>query len=95
MFLVYHDEAQALEPRVAIRTLTEEPKLAAARVGSFRFDQVLGYFETKYATDEKHETRTYNLRLAASRLDGHVILPGETFDIAGRRVVAGAAPVAH
>ena len=43
-------------------------------------DDVLGYFETKYARDLKHEARTYNLRLAASHLDGHVIFPGETFD---------------
>ena len=43
-------------------------------------DDVLGYFETKYAKDLKHEARTYNLRLAASHLDGHVIFPGETFD---------------
>lgn len=45
-----------------------------------KFDDVLGYFETKYARDQKHEARTFNLRLAASKLDGHVILPGETFD---------------
>ncbi len=43
-------------------------------------DDVLGYFETKYAKDLKHEARSYNLRLAASHLDGHVIFPGETFD---------------
>jgi vancomycin resistance protein YoaR len=43
-------------------------------------DDVLGYFETKYAKDLKHEARTFNLRLAASKLDGHVIMPGETFD---------------
>jgi hypothetical protein len=41
---------------------------------------VLGWFETRYAVDKKHEARTFNLRLAASKLDGHVILPGETFD---------------
>jgi hypothetical protein len=41
---------------------------------------VLGWFETKYARDQKHEARTYNLRLAASRFDGYVLLPGETFD---------------
>jgi hypothetical protein len=41
---------------------------------------VLGYFETKYATDAKHVDRTFNLRLAASKLNGKVVMPGETFD---------------
>lgn len=44
------------------------------------FEDVLGYFETRYARDLKHEARTFNLRLAASKLDGHVLLPGEVFD---------------
>ncbi len=44
------------------------------------FDEVLGYFETKYARDLKHEARTFNLKLAASKLDGHVVFPGEVFD---------------
>lgn len=45
------------------------------------WDDVLGYFETRYAPDRKHEARTFNLRLAASKLDGHVIMPGDTFDL--------------
>ena len=49
-------------------------------MGGVSFGEVLGWFETRYATDKKHEARTFNLRLAASKLDGHVILPGETFD---------------
>ena len=56
------------------------PRLVAAQMGSVGFGEVLGWFETHYAADKKHEARTFNLRLAASKLDGHVILPGETFD---------------
>jgi hypothetical protein len=41
---------------------------------------VLGEFETHYDRSEKARDRTYNLRLAASKLDGHVLLPGETFE---------------
>lgn len=52
----------------------------ADSIKNVAIDDVLGYFETKYAKDLKHEARTYNLRLAASHLDGHVIFPGETFD---------------
>lgn len=54
------------------------PKRAAAELSNVKFDQVLGYYETRY--DPKQSDRTYNLRLAASRLDGLVLLPGETFD---------------
>ena len=54
--------------------------MAAAQMGNVAFADVIGWFETRYATDRKHQARTYNLRLAASKLDGHVILPGESFD---------------
>ena len=52
----------------------------AEALGKVEVTDVLGYFETKYARDNAHIDRTYNLKLAASRLDGHVILPGEVFD---------------
>jgi vancomycin resistance protein YoaR len=52
----------------------------ASRFQGVSTDAVLGWFETKYARDLRHEARTYNLRLAASKLDGYVLLPGETFD---------------
>jgi vancomycin resistance protein YoaR len=52
----------------------------AASIGEVAIDDVLGFFETRYATDRKHADRTFNLRLAAQELDGYVILPGETFD---------------
>jgi vancomycin resistance protein YoaR len=41
---------------------------------------VLGYFETHYTPDVKHAARTFNLKLAASKLDGYVVMPGEEFD---------------
>lgn len=66
------------EVDAVIKTIT--PRLRAEQLGNVTFDSVLGYFETNYARGAKHELRTYNLRLAASRLDGHVIMPGETFD---------------
>ena len=52
----------------------------ASSIGDVEIDDVLGYFETRYTPDRKHADRTFNLRLAASKLDGHVILPGEVFD---------------
>ncbi|WP_438033133.1 VanW family protein [Sorangium sp. So ce204] len=67
------DTAQASVETIA-------PKLVAEQLGNVKFDQVLGYFETRYATGAKSKERTYNLRLAASKLDGVVVMPGEIFD---------------
>jgi vancomycin resistance protein YoaR len=52
----------------------------AAQLAGVSTDAVLGWFETKYARDQKHAARSFNLGLAASKLDGYVLLPGETFD---------------
>jgi vancomycin resistance protein YoaR len=52
----------------------------AAQIGEVHPDEVLGYFETRYNEDAKHEARSYNLRIAAQKLDGYVLQPGETFD---------------
>ncbi len=56
------------------------PRLLASKLGNVNFDQVLGVFETPYARGQKNLLRTFNLRLAASKLDGHIVMPGEVFD---------------
>ena len=56
------------------------PKRLGKTLGNVRFDQVLGWFETQYNRGDKYQARTYNLRLAASKLDGYVLMPGEVFD---------------
>jgi vancomycin resistance protein YoaR len=56
------------------------PRRTVADLGDVEFDEVLGHFETTYDRAERARARTYNLRLAASQLDGYVLLPGETFD---------------
>ncbi|MCC6648099.1 MAG: VanW family protein [Polyangiaceae bacterium] len=56
------------------------PAVHAKDLGNVTFDEVLGWFETRYSADKKHEARTYNLRIAASKLDGHILVPGATFD---------------
>ena len=57
-----------------------KPRRAAADLGPVGVDHVLGFFETNYDRSAKAAARTYNLRQAASKLDGTVLLPGETFD---------------
>ena len=56
------------------------PKRRAEQLGNVEFSHVLGYFETRYTQGERTRDRTYNLRLAASKLDGAVVMPGEIFD---------------
>jgi vancomycin resistance protein YoaR len=59
---------------------TIQPRVKASQLGNVKFDHVLGWFETRYSPSAKYRARTYNLRQAASKLDGSVLLPGETFD---------------
>lgn len=69
-----------------------QPRLRAEQLGNVTFDHVLGYFETNYARGQRNALRTYNLRLAASKLDGYVLLPGEEFDF---NTVVGPRDEAH
>jgi len=80
------------EPRAKIAWAPVAPTLTQSSLGSVEMTDTLGYFETKYATDHKHVDRTFNLRLAASRLNGKVIMPGEIFDF---NAVVGPRDEAH
>ncbi len=71
------------EPSASLVFSERRPRRLAAELGNVDFSQVLGFFETRYDRSQRQEARTYNLRLAASRLDGHVMLPGEVFDFNG------------
>lgn len=68
------------EVKVEVVSRAVAPDRRTEELAGVRFDHVLGRFETPYDRAEKAEARTYNLRLAASRLDGTVLLPGEVFD---------------
>ncbi len=56
------------------------PQRRTEQLTNVRFDHVLAAFETNYDRSDRSQARTFNLRLAASRLDGYVLLPGEVFD---------------
>jgi vancomycin resistance protein YoaR len=68
----------AVQTDIAVTLVAPERRTEELR--DVRFDHVLGMFETPYDRSDKAQARTYNLRLAASRLDGTVLLPGEVFD---------------
>ncbi len=69
-------ESELVFERVAPRRRTEE-------LADVRFDHVIAAFETNYDISLRSEARTYNLRLAASKLDGTVLMPDEVFDFNG------------
>jgi vancomycin resistance protein YoaR len=56
------------------------PRRLASELGHVDPSAVLGHFETPYDRSERYKARSYNLRLAASKLAGTVVLPGEIFD---------------
>jgi len=58
----------------------QQPKRRAAELAQVRFDRVIAFFETPYDRSERSKARSFNLRHAAEKLDGTVLLPGETFD---------------
>ncbi len=80
--------------RTEIDVAVEEvvPKRRASQLEGVKFDAVLGWFETRYSTAKKDEHRTYNLRLAAKKLDGLVLMPGEELDF---NAVVGPRDEAH
>lgn len=80
--------------RTEVDVAVEEvvPKRLASQLDGVKFDAVLGWFETRYSTAKKDEHRTYNLRLAAKKLDGLVLMPGEELDF---NAVVGPRDEAH
>ncbi len=76
----------------------QKPRRLASELGNVKFDKILGHFETPYDRSQKSYARTYNLRQAASKLDGTVLMPGEVFDfneVVGPRDEANGYKVAH
>ena len=53
------------------------PKKTISQIGTEAFPDLLGTFSTRY--DESNRSRTTNLKLAVSKINGKVIMPGETF----------------
>jgi len=60
-----------------IKLQTIEPEILTNELGIEAFPDLLGSFSTKY--DETNVPRSNNLKLATSKLDGVVVMPGEVF----------------
>ena len=66
-----------------------EPEVTNNMLGMEAFPDLLATFSTKYAASNTN--RTTNLKLAAAKIDGYVLMPGETFSynkVVGERTIA-------
>jgi len=70
--------AGAVEVQAVI--VDDAPHRTTEELEGIRSSALLGFFETRYSTLETSTDRTYNLRVAVERIDGLVVMPGETFD---------------
>ena len=92
-FAISMEEAQKLleeekEEYVIPLTITV-PEKTTENLGEEAFPTVLGEFTTRY--DASNKNRSNNLEIASEKIDGTVILPGETFSynkIVGERTIA-------
>jgi len=72
------------------------PKITTAMIGTKSFPSLLASFSTPYITSKID--RTSNLKLAASKINGTIVMPGETFSFnktVGERTTAAGFKVAN
>ena len=77
-------KTQKDEYTIKLKTLS--PNITTSMIGMEAFPDLLSTFSTRYVTSNKN--RTTNLRLAANKITGTDIIPGETFSfnkIVGKR----------
>ncbi len=68
------------DAEVVLAVVRTPARRTAAELRDVDVSAMLGTFETPYAQTEDARDRTHNLRVAAAKIDGHVLLPGEVFD---------------
>lgn len=75
------------ECEIALKTLY--PSVTTNMIGSEAFPDLIASYTTKYNTSNTN--RVTNLKLAANKINGTVLLPGETFSynkVVGKRTIA-------
>lgn len=92
-FAISIDEAKAMlqedkeEYTIPLKVLY--PSVTTNMLGSEAFPNLLSQYSTSYST--RDQKRTTNLRLAANKINGTVLMPGETFSynkVVGERTIA-------
>lgn len=72
-----------------VKLTITKPKVTTNMIGSEAFPDLISSYSTKYST--RNKDRTTNLRLAAEKIDGTVLMPGEEFSynkVVGERTIA-------
>jgi hypothetical protein len=64
---------------LALGTSKVPAKVTAERLSEIDIGTVLGSWETRYSSVGVDSDRTYNLKVGADHLNGHILLPGELF----------------
>ena len=92
-FAISIDEAKAMlqneQDEYTIPLQTLYPEITTNMIGTEAFPDLLSTFKTNYSTRDKD--RTTNLILAANKINGTVVMPGETFSyntVVGERTIA-------
>ncbi len=71
------------QPRLDAVLEHTNPAMTSAQLRDVEMNAVVGWFQTNYNANEDHRDRTYNLHLAASRINGYVWMPGAVLDFNG------------
>ena len=80
--------ANSTEKEIQIPLKVLYPSVTTNMIGAEAFPDLLATFSTKYTSNKD---RTTNLSLAAGKINGYVLLPGETFSyntVVGERTIA-------
>ena len=80
---------KSIKKECSIPLKTLYPKVTTNDIGLDAFPNLLGTFSTYYNAGDTD--RTTNLKLAANKINGYVLLPGETFsynEVVGERTIA-------
>jgi vancomycin resistance protein YoaR len=64
---------------IDLHVATTQPTVRAADLRGIDVSTVLGSWETRYSTSAIDSDRTYNLKVGADKLNGHILKPGEVF----------------
>lgn len=88
--------ANATESEITIPLKITTPKVTTNQIGTEAFPNRLGTFTTYFSTADGN--RTSNIKLATRKINGVVLMPGETFSynkVVGKRTAAAGFKSAH
>jgi len=83
-------------PAIDLVSVPVPARITKAGIGIEDISNVMGHFETKFAVADRD--RNFNLKLAASKINGYVLKPGETWSfngVVGERSQATGYKIAH